>query len=110
MKIWRRLTIRYSGIFTCIDSALFYKFLKLDAIKENIDKMKNEEEVEHFKKELEDSFSGFYTTKKNVQVSVAYEDKFTPQILNINLGGVDVKNGAKGEVDYRKIQLLSQVD
>ena len=71
--------------------------------------MKNEEDTDAYRKKLEEAFSDFYNGKKNVVVSVGFDDKFILQPMNINLVTAEVKAKPPVEINANRILLLPVV-
>lgn len=71
--------------------------------------MKNEEDIELFRKKLEELFSEFYNSKKNVVVSVSYDELFQLNPLNIQFSPPEPKKPPKAEPVPYKILLLPPV-
>ena len=71
--------------------------------------MKNDEDVEVYRKKLEELFSDFYNTKKNVVVSVSFDEKFSLQPIDSTILNDDYDPKAKTSEAYKKIQTISQV-
>ena len=92
----------------CFVNALTHNFLRLETIKENLEKMKNDEEIEPYRKKLEESFSDFYNSKKNVQVSVGFDEKINLKPFDLESFRPKVTAVPKQQQDFRRIQLLDQ--